>query len=57
MSADLANAGAMLAGQLGELSTRPSVDACDQMVRSLAEVATTVRQLRTELETGEQPTV
>ena len=57
MSADLADAGAMLAGQLGELSARPSVDGCDLMVRALAEVATTVRQLRTELERGEQPTV
>lgn len=49
----LADAGARLAAQLGELSARQSVDGCDQMVRSLAEASTAVTRMRSDLIRGQ----
>lgn len=48
----LASDGQRLAGQLGELASRPSRDGCDQMIRNLAEASTAVAHLRTQLERG-----
>ena len=43
--------------QLQALWSDPTPDRCDLMIRALAEVSTAVRQLCTELQRGEQPTV
>lgn len=46
---DLTDLGEKLAAQLAELSSRPSLDRCDAMVRELAEATTTVHRLRSQL--------
>lgn len=45
--------GDRLAGQLRELSARPTRDGCDRMIRELAEASTAVAQLRASLEVRE----
>lgn len=49
----LVDEGARLAAQFGELSARPSVDGCHQMVRSLADASTAVTRLRSDLMRGQ----
>ncbi len=52
LPASLSDMGERLAGQLRELSARPTRDGCDLMVRELAEASTAVAQLRTSLDLG-----
>lgn len=49
----LGDMGERLAGQLRELSARPTRDGCDRMIRELAEASTAVAQLRASLEVVE----